>query len=338
MSFSPAPFRPARRRGALTALAVALLGIASLPAPLPAQSAAAVNAINNAAALGRAGKLEEAAASYDAAIKAAPKMFQPYAGRAAVRARLGEREKEMADELKEARKGLPPEMQAEQDAKEKAARDKSRTLFEGAFADYETALKMVGKGQKLSLLFDRAVAYGQAGEFDKAVADCDAILKEDPKNVRAIYQRGFTNFLAASVKRKEAGGGGTEAARKASEGDLEKAVTDFTQVITLDPKSASAYIQRGACYTYLVEYEKGIADYSKAIELEPNNKRAYRNRSEIYKAMADIAKKTGDNAGSADAQKKYEADMAKIKELDAAAPAAPASAAAPAPTAAPKKK
>ena len=339
MPLSPAPFRPARRR-VLTALALALLGAASLPAPSAAQSAAAVNAINEAASLGSAGKLEEAAARYDAAIKAAPKMFQPYAGRAAVRARLAEREKEMSVELSQARAGLPPEMQAAQDAKVKAAEDKSRTLFEGAFADYETALKLAGKKEKISLLYNRSVAYNQSGEFDKAVADCDAILKEEPKNARALFQRGLTTFRVASAKREAAGGGKKEAGRDASQADLEKAVADFTQVILLEPKSAAAYVQRGACYTYLVEYEKGIEDYSKAIDLEPGNKRAYRNRSEVYKAIADISDKTGDKAGAADAKKKYDADMAKLAELDkagAAGPAAPAPAPA-APPAAPKKK
>ncbi len=333
MPLSPAPFRPARRR-ALTALALALLGAASLPAPLPAQSAAAVNAINEAASLGRAGKLEEAVARYDTAIKAAPKMFQPYAGRGAVRARLAEREKEMSAELSQARAGLPPEMQAAQDAKIKAAEDKSRTLFEGAFADYEMALKVAGKKEKISVLYDRSVAYNQSGEFDKAVADCDAILKEDPKNIRALFQRGLTTFRIASAKREAAGGGGKEAGRAASQADLEKAVADFTQVIQLDPKSASAYVQRGACYTYLVEFEKALDDNAKAIELEPGNRRAYRNRSELYKAMEDIAKKTGDNAGAADAKKKYDADMAKLAEMEKAAAAGPAPGAPPAP---PKK-
>ena len=303
---------------------------------LPAQSAAAVNAINDAANLGRQGKLEEAVARYDSAIKAAPKMFQPYAGRAAVRSRLAEREKEMAVEMGQ-EKQPTPELQAAQDAKVKAAQEKSATLFAAAFADYEQAIKVAGKKDRLTLLYDRSVAYGRAGEFDKAAADCEAILKDEPKNTRALFQRGLVYFNAGYAKRTAAGG--KDAGAQASQPDLEKAVADFTQVIELDPKLTAAYVQRGACYTYLLEFEKALADNTKAIEIEPGNRKAYRNRSEIYRALADNFKNTGDTAGAADAKKKYDADLAKIAELEkaaAAGPAAPASSPA-APPAAPKK-
>jgi len=41
---------------------------------------------------------------------------------------------------------------------------------------------------------------------------------------------------------------------------FDKAITDFTRAIELDPKSALAYSNRGIAYANLQQYDKAIGD------------------------------------------------------------------------------
>ena len=53
-------------------------------------------------------------------------------------------------------------------------------------------------------------------------------------------------------------------------GEYEKAISDYTKVIELNPEYATAYYYRGICYRKLGEYNKTISDYTEAIELDPD--------------------------------------------------------------------
>ena len=62
-------------------------------------------------------------------------------------------------------------------------------------------------------------------------------------------------------------------------GKYEKARSDYTKVIELNPEYATAYYYRGICYRKLGEYDRAISDYTKAIELDPKYTKAYLNRA-----------------------------------------------------------
>ena len=77
----------------------------------------------------------------------------------------------------------------------------------------------------------------------------------------------------------------------------DKAVTDFSKVIELDPKHVRAWTNRGVAYNELHQYEKAIADLTKATELDPKNGTVWRNRGYAYselhqydKAVTDFSK------------------------------------------------
>ena len=55
--------------------------------------------------------------------------------------------------------------------------------------------------------------------------------------------------------------------------DFDKAITDFTKVIALDPSDAQAFFNRGVAHEELGENEQATVDYTKAIELgyEPDD-------------------------------------------------------------------
>ena len=65
-------------------------------------------------------------------------------------------------------------------------------------------------------------------------------------------------------------------------GDYDRAISDFTQAIRLDPNSATAYNNRGLTYDTKGDYDKALADYTQAIRLDPNSATTYANRSDVY--------------------------------------------------------
>ena len=79
------------------------------------------------------------------------------------------------------------------------------------------------------------------------------------------------------------------------------AVKDFNKAITLKPKYADAYSNRGVSKHHLGDYMGAIKDFTKAIKLNPKDAAAYNNRG------VDEAK-LGDKKGSIK-------DLAKAKEL-----------------------
>ncbi|MBK7318902.1 tetratricopeptide repeat protein [Candidatus Villigracilis affinis] len=63
----------------------------------------------------------------------------------------------------------------------------------------------------------------------------------------------------------------------------EMAIADYTKTIELNPQCACIYYyNRGVAYGHLKEYEKAIADYTMAIKLDPTDDWSYNNRGNIY--------------------------------------------------------
>ncbi len=73
-------------------------------------------------------------------------------------------------------------------------------------------------------------------------------------------------------------------------GDLDRAIADYTKAIELDPKLLSAYINRGLAYDGKGNFDQAIADYTKAIELDPTFALAYIDRGGDYRDVGTWAK------------------------------------------------
>jgi S1-C subfamily serine protease len=67
--------------------------------------------------------------------------------------------------------------------------------------------------------------------------------------------------------------------------DLDAAIADFTEAIRLNPRDSKAYSQRAHWQFIRQNYNDAIADYTQAIRLEPRNADSYLERGRVYKEM-----------------------------------------------------
>ncbi len=131
--------------------------------------------------------------------------------------------------------------------------------------------------------YNRGVAFGRQGDYDKQVADLSEAIKLDPRNAKAFYSRGV-----AYQQRW----------------DHDKAIADFTEVIRLDPAFVDAYFNRGLAYErkadkaaadsdWNVAYARSdncsaaVADFTEVIRLIPNSANAYYCRGLAYRKKGD---------------------------------------------------
>ncbi len=70
-------------------------------------------------------------------------------------------------------------------------------------------------------------------------------------------------------------------------GDYDRALTDHSKIIELNPQKSESYLERAQVYIVKKDYEKAVVDLSKAIELDPKCIMAYSWRSYLYQEMND---------------------------------------------------
>jgi lipoprotein NlpI len=66
-------------------------------------------------------------------------------------------------------------------------------------------------------------------------------------------------------------------------GDYDRAITEYSEAIRLDPNYAMAFNARGIAYRAKRDYDRAIADYDQAIRLNPNNATFFNNRGNAYR-------------------------------------------------------
>lgn len=115
--------------------------------------------------------------------------------------------------------------------------------------------------EALAVTFNnRGVAYGELGDFDRAILDYNEALGLRPDDATSIR-----NLRVGHVKRGVAA---------ANLGEQDKAVADFTKAIELDPSHFLAYLRRGQVLSDRGQYDLAIADLEKAQALAPDNTQA----------------------------------------------------------------
>jgi len=78
------------------------------------------------------------------------------------------------------------------------------------------------------------------------------------------------------------------------QGELDSAIAQYDQAISLNPELAIAFTNRGVAYGYLGDFDQAIADLDQAITLDPEMAIAYGARGEIYWLAGNLAKAISD--------------------------------------------
>ena len=79
----------------------------------------------------------------------------------------------------------------------------------------------------------------------------------------------------------------TRGLQRFDNGDLDGAITDYSEAIRLKPDFFAAWGNRGNAWRVKGEYDKAIADYSEVIRLQPNDGKAWNNRGSIWHAKGN---------------------------------------------------
>ncbi|WP_271606310.1 tetratricopeptide repeat protein [Bradyrhizobium sp. CCBAU 11434] len=145
-----------------------------------------------------------------------------------------------------------------------------------AFDDYAEAIRIDPKA--VSSLLNRAGIYNQRHDYDRAIADVDR-----------AFEGGLSNYG------KRVGYGERGYAYQAK-GDLDRAITDYTDSLQLDANNASALCARGYAYLIKGDPDSAIADYDKAIALDPSYALPYYNRSVAYREKGDLDRVIADSS------------------------------------------
>ena len=226
-----------------------------------------------------------ALADFDTVVRLEPDNFRGYDLRGLVHERMGERDQALGDYRKalslEARAGIALE------GLKRLTRPESSVAAEN--------------------LFERCRVHINAGEYDRAIADCDEAIRLDPTRAKSDYRdradlferKGeYARAIAAwsMVIQLEPANYGARFNRGAAyfkTGDYDLAITDFSEVLRQNSGHLGAYVSRGETYARTGEFQQAIADYDEAIRrndgrLAPYYQRGFAHES-IGRRQAAIA-------------------------------------------------
>ncbi len=171
-----------------------------------------------------------------------------------------------------------------------------------AMADYNRAIEL-NTDDELAYT-DRGFLYTQQGNSAKAMSDFDKAIKINPVYPMAYYDRG----LAFEAQK-----------------NVSQAFNSFTKAIELNPHYLEAYAKRSLLYRQSGDWPKAIADFTRVIELSPLNAESYNDRGVLYgerdywdKAIVDFTKAIKLNPQYATAYYNRAGTFYQIKEYDKA--------------------
>ncbi len=120
--------------------------------------------------------------------------------------------------------------------------------FNAALTDVSKALelKITQRAEAFTL---RAAIRARLGDYDEAIADCNAALEINPK-----YALAYNNRANDKLQKR----------------DYEGALTDANKALSLDPNLALGYYTRGLIHASIARFSEAVSDWTKAVQLQPN--------------------------------------------------------------------
>lgn len=130
-----------------------------------------------------------------------------------------------------------------------------------------------GGGYGLSKAYgNRAIAFFEKGDFDRALADYNKAIELNPLDASAFHNRGLVHH----EKRQ-----------------FESALRDFDRSLSFPAGAnvslkADRYNSRGLTWREIGDYERAIADFNQALQLSPRTAFYFANRGEIWRLKGDL--------------------------------------------------
>ena len=96
-----------------------------------------------------------------------------------------------------------------------------------------------------------------------------------------------------------------EAYKYSIEGEYQKAIANYDEVIRLDFQLPKTYRNRGLAYFYLDQHDRAINDFDEAIRLDPQYALAYANRGRAYEKLDQKDKRDVDKKRACELDSKF---------------------------------
>jgi tetratricopeptide (TPR) repeat protein len=107
------------------------------------------------------------------------------------------------------------------------------------------------------------------GKYSKSIAEFNKLIKENPKHLKATYNRALAKALLE---------------------DHWSAIKDLSTCIEMAPNFAMAYYSRAYWYEYLGKKEKAQSDYEQCIRIDPSSFDAYLGLANVYSELKENEK------------------------------------------------
>ena len=147
--------------------------------------------------------------------------------------------------------------------------------------DKQSLEELTRKNKEIQEKYDELKA-----EMDKYAKEFDSANEEQKTEIKKQVARNSEKFLAVQAME--------QANNFHFAKDYAQAVSAYTEAITLNPKLAEAYNNRGIAKTELGQYTSAIEDYTTAIKLKNNFADALNNRGNAYAATEQYQKAVKD--------------------------------------------
>jgi tetratricopeptide (TPR) repeat protein len=124
---------------------------------------------------------------------------------------------------------------------------------DSAVADFSKVIALEPK--RVNAYIARGLCLLSIGQAEGAKADFDQVISLDAKNTSGLTTPAWSAKARIELQR----------------GAFDRAIADYDEVIRLNPKLASAYIERGSALSKVDKTDAALADLDKAIALDPKN-------------------------------------------------------------------
>ncbi|WP_430809685.1 MULTISPECIES: tetratricopeptide repeat protein [unclassified Carboxylicivirga] len=165
-----------------------------------------------------------------------------------------------------------------------------------------------------AILITRGVLYSMVMNYSSAMADYNELLKSDPNNVVALFNRAYARhkmveiikaleaetkvdnnvMLQGPIKSRGTSSTNIPDHESTSILDYELILQDLNRVIELSPNFEAAYYNRAIIHCIKRNFLQGVEDFTRAIERNPEFAEAYFNRGLTLIYLEEEARGTAD--------------------------------------------